>query len=182
MKSRWHVFNVFLTVATIGFLAGCVSTSEESKKKKQLSNVRVHVETDRSSDQTSSISVLRSAPMKLNIEREPILDENNVTAAAVVDQPDGTYAIQLTLDRRGSWILERTTVSHRSKHLAIFSFFGDTRWLAAPLIIGKNSTGMLTFTPDASREECDRIVRGLNNVAAKLNRKENWPFDGPLDK
>jgi hypothetical protein len=25
------------------------------------------------------------------------------------------------------------------------------------------------------------MVRGLNNVAEKLNRKENWPFPGAID-
>jgi hypothetical protein len=33
---------------------------------------------------------------------------------------------------------------------------------------------MLVFTPDASREEAERIVHGLNNVAAQLNTKS--PF------
>jgi hypothetical protein len=40
----------------------------------------------------------------------------------------------------------------------------------------------MRFTPDATREEADRFVRGLNNLARKIERKENWPFKGPLDK
>ena len=181
MKSRWRVFNVFLAVATIVLLTGCLSSAER-KKKKEFSNVRVHVETDRSSDHSSAVSIHRSAPIRINIEREPVLDEHNISSAEVVSQADGTFAIQIKFDRHGSWILERTTVTHRGKHLAIFSYFGQARWLAAPLIIGKNSTGMLTFTPDASREEAERVVLGLNNVARKLNSKENWPFPSSIDK
>jgi hypothetical protein len=31
---------------------------------------------------------------------------------------------------------------------------------------------VLTFTPDASREETEQIVLGLNNVAKKVREKE----------
>ena len=70
-----------------------------------------------------------------------------------------------------------TVARYRGKHLVIFSYFDQGRWLAAPLITGKNSTGLLTFTPDATREEAERIVRGLNNVAKKLEQKESWPWN-----
>jgi hypothetical protein len=181
MKSRWHVFNFFLLLVATLTLTAC-STSEERKKKKEFSNIRVHIEGDQSGDRSSAISVLRSAPIRINVEAEPILDEHNINNATLLEQADGTFAIQLEFDRRGGWILERTSVSHRGKHLAIFSYFGQGRWLAAPLITGKNSTGMLTFTPDATREETERIVRGLNNVIRKLQRKENWPFPATIDR
>ena len=181
MKSRWRVFNFFLVLAAMLTLTSC-ATSEERKKKKELSNIRVHVEADQSGDRSSAITVHRAAPMRMNVEGEPILDERNVDSAALVENADGTFAIQLKLDRRGGWILERTSVTHRGKHLAIFSYFGQGRWLAAPMITGKNSTGMLTFTPDASHEEAERIVRGLNNVVHKLERKENWPFPSSIDR
>ena len=104
-----------------------------------------------------------------------MLDEHDVVSASVVDEPSGTFSIQVKLNRHGTWTLERVTVMHRGKHLVIFTYFGQARWLAAPEITGKNSTGMLTFTPDATREEAERIVRGLNNVAKKLEQKESWP-------
>lgn len=181
MKSHWRVFNFFLVLALTLAMAGC-SSSEERKKKKEYSNVRVHVEADSTGDQSSAITVLRDSPIHFNVEGEPILDERNVEEARLIDNPDGTFAIQLKLDRRGGWILERTTVTHRGKHLAIFSYFGQGRWLAAPLMTGKNSTGMLTFTPDATHEEAERIVRGLNNVTRKLQRQENWPFPSSIDR
>lgn len=180
MKSRSGAFNFFLVLSALLLLTSCAS-SEERKRKKEYSNIRIHVESDSSTDRSSAVSVHRAAPVLLNVEREPILDEHNVVAAMVVDQPGG-FAIQVQFDRQGSWILERTTVTQRGKHLVIFSFFGEARWLAAPLITGKNSTGRLTFTPDATREEADRVVLGLNNVARKLERKENWPFKEPLDR
>jgi len=178
MKSPQRVFNFFLVLAAVTLLAGC-ATSEKRKRKKELSNIRVHVEADRTGDRSSAISVFRENPIHLNVDGEPIIDEHNVVSAAVVDQPGGTFVVQVRLDRRGSWILERTTVAHRGRHLAIFSYFGESRWLAAPLIMGKNSSGLLTFTPDATREEAERFVRGLNNVARKLERQENWPLSAP---
>ena len=179
MKSRFRAFNFFLCATALVLVTGC-STSEERQRKKEYSNLRIHVETE-GGDRSSGVSIHRAAPIAINVEREPILDENNIVAAMVVEQPGG-FAIQIQFDRQGSWILERTTVTHRGRHLAIFSFFGDSRWLAAPVITGKNSTGRLTFTPDATREEADRLVRGLNNVVRKLDRKENWPFRESIDR
>ena len=47
---------------------------------------------------------------------------------------------------------------------------------------GKNSTGEIVFTPDCTREEAERVVRGLNNVVRKIKRKDNWPFPTSVDK
>lgn len=179
MKNRVRVFNGFLVLLALALAAGC-GTPEERKRKKELSNIRIHAETTRT-DQGAAISVLRSAPIELNIEREPVLDEHNVVAATVEEQRGG-FVIRVQFDRQGSWILERTTVVNRGRHLAIHGFFGENRWLAAPLITGKNSTGTIVFTPDCTREEAERFVRGLNNVTRKLERRENWPFPGPVDK
>ncbi len=180
MKSRALLFNGFLALIALTFIAGC-ATSEERKRKHELSNIRVHVESDSQADQSSGISVIRSAPIHFNIDREPVLDEHRVMAAQVMEQLGG-FVIDVQLDRQGSWILERTTVMHKGKHLAIHSYFGEERWLAAPLVTGKNSTGHLVFTPDCTREEAERMVRGLNNAVRKLQYKENWPFSAPIDK
>ena len=182
MKTGLKAFNFFLALAVGAWLSGCETTKEHSSKK-ELSNIRIHVEADSgTADRASGVSVHRASPISLNVEREPVLDEHNVVAATIVDQPGGLFSIQLQFDRQGSWLLERTTVVHRGKHLVIFSYFGDSRWIAAPIITGKNSTGQLTFTPDATHEEAERLVRGLNNVAEKLKSRENWPFRDSLDK
>jgi len=180
MKSRSCVFNGFLALVALALLAGC-ATSEERQRKKELSNLRIHVESDQQSDHSSAVSVIRSAPMLINIDREPILVENQVRAAMVVDQPGG-FAIQIQFNRQGGWILERTTVVNKGRRLVIFGQFDQARWLAAPLITSKNSSGTLTFTPDATREEEERFVRGLNNMAHKIERRENWPFGSALDE
>jgi hypothetical protein len=182
MKSRGLVFNGILAALLFLGAAGC-KTSEERKRAKQYSSLRVHLEADAAnSDRSSAVSVHRSAPIRLSFEREAVLDESHVRAARVVDQGSGIFAIEIEFDRRGSWLLERTTVANKGRRLLVFSHFGETaRWLAAPMITAKNSSGRLVFTPDASREEAERFVRGLNNVAKKLERRENWPFREPFD-
>jgi hypothetical protein len=45
-------------------------------------------------------------------------------------------------------------------------------WLAAVLIRQRISNGLFRFTPDASRAEGNRIVRGLRNVIGKDKKKE----------
>ena len=81
MKSRAFLFNGFLVVTVFVFFAGC-ATSEERKHKHEFSNIRVHVESDSQADQTSAITVIRSAPVHFNIDREPVLDEHSVIAAS----------------------------------------------------------------------------------------------------
>ena len=117
------------------------------------------------------VSVLRSQPIKLWVEREPFINEGNVVHASVEEQNEA-FSISIKLDRRGIWMLENITASNAGKRLAIFSQFGDARWIAAPLIKNRLGKGEITFTPDASREEAERIVRGLNNVAAKVQKQQ----------
>jgi hypothetical protein len=183
MKSRSSVFNGFLALSALAFAAGCC-TSEECKRSKEMSTLRVHLESDRGShDRASAISVIRSSPVKINIDREPILHEGNVVAARLVDEDGGLFSIEIQWDRRGSWALERTTVSYRSRRLAVFSDFGkDARWLAAYVIQAKNGSGRLTFTPDATHEEAERIVRGLNNYAKQQESADKWPFAPAMER
>jgi hypothetical protein len=90
--------------------------------------------------------------------------------AIVVDVPGGSE-IALKFDRKGRWILEQNTTPFKGRHLAIYAQFGDTRWIAAPLITHSISDGVLKFTPDASREEADRIVLGLQSIAEEVKKE-----------
>ncbi len=125
---------------------------------------------------------------------KPFLTEEDISHARLVDNPDGTFEIQVTFNDHGSLLLDMNTSSNRGKHLIIFCHFppkgwkepkdtgtdsaeppkpGQPRisgWLAAPLIQSGLSNGSLKFTPDASHDEADRIVRGLNNMVSDLNK------------
>jgi preprotein translocase subunit SecD len=124
--------------------------------------------------QSLAITVSRATPFALNVSRSPFLDDSSLTQASLVET-HGSYSLALQFDQRGAWLLEQYTAQNPGRHLAIAVKFGDkleqTRWLAAPLITRRIADGLLTFSPDASREEAEAIVRGLNNAAVKDGRQ-----------
>ncbi len=170
MKIQCSLFNIYLPLAILSLAGGC-KTSEERQRAREVSTIRLHLETSLSAnDRSGTISVPRQNPMLIRMERDPILDEGNLLNATVVEELGG-FAIQLKFDGHGSLVLNSATTANRGKRLVVFSHFGTSRWLAAPRITGPIMNGVFTFTPDASREEADRIVRGLNNVVKKLTSK-----------
>ncbi len=165
-------FNLYLVAGCcLALVCGCQTTDSKS----QASVLRVHLEVNQdSSNRNRPVPIYRDQPVMVNVENEPFLTEANVKEARVIDVVGG-FAIKIQFDRRGTWLLEQYTASNPGKHLAIFSQFASARnkkvttgrWLAAPLITGRIANGVLTFTPDASRDEAYQIVLGLNNVARK---------------
>ena len=180
MKIQPWRFNTYLLLGAFLMAAvGCETTGagkkDEKNEKKQLSTLRIHLEANRDGTQAKDpVPVFRESPLLVNINKAPFLTEANVTGAKLLDVMGG-FVIQLQFDHAGLFLLEEYTVANKGRRMAIFSQFGATskeaRWLAAPLIKQRIVDGSLTFTPDASREEAERIVRGLNNVAAK-NQKQ----------
>ena len=101
------------------------------------------------------------------------MTEVNIVAARVFDTPGG-FAIEVRFDETASWILEQYSAANSGRHFVIFGQWGDKlangRWLAAPTITRRIGNGVLAFTADVSREEADRLVLGLNNVAKKIHK------------
>lgn len=175
MKFRNAGFNLnFLLLLAAVVCAGCGS-AEKRKLDKELSVLRLHIETNPdNTPYTTTISVLRSSPMRFSIYSNPFLDERSVLEAAVIDQ-ERSFAIQVLFDSRGRFNLESITQANRGLRIAVFSEFGSPRWLAAPRITHTLKDAIFTFTPDATREEAERIVRGLNNSRRKQSRLEHFP-------
>jgi len=170
-----RLFNLYLLSAAL-LLAGCAS--EKSKQAKLMSALRVHVESNISGPNgfgtTQTISFIRSEPVTITVNTTPILAENDITQAAVMSSPGG-FAVEVQFNSMGTLTLEQFTAANPGKHLVIFGQWGEKgnegRWIAAPLITHRIANGLLAFTPDASREDCDRLVLGLNNVARKINKE-----------
>jgi preprotein translocase subunit SecD len=171
MKISWCRFNIYLAVAlAAAAMCGC-STSPESKAKKQLSTLRLHMEVSRDASTTSQrVPIYRERPFMINVEAMPFLNESNVSGAKVIDVVGG-FALSIQFDHAGAAMLEQATTANRGRKIAVFSQFGEElkslRWLAAPLISRRIADGVFVFTPDANREEAEEIARGLNNVAKK---------------
>jgi len=176
MVSRSSRFNIYLLLLMVlASLTGC--QSPEAKRKRQLATARVYLEVGAArANQTQQVTVLRAAPMNLNVEKNPFLNEIHVAAAQIVDTPGG-FVLTIRMNTKGAWLLEQYTASHHNRRMAIRCQWGvapntQDRWVAAPLITKRIADGALTFTPDATREETEEIVIGLNNYAGDTWLKE----------
>jgi hypothetical protein len=164
MKFGSTGFNIYLlcVLALIG--SGCAT----SKKDKELSTLRVHIETNPDATERSTVAMIgRKEPFAVNVERAPFLTEAHVQHAAVVDALGG-FQLMIQFDRQGTWLLEQYSTASKEKRVAISSAFPEVRWLAAPRLTKRIADGLLVFTPDATREEADRIVRGLNLMVKEI--------------
>jgi len=158
-------FNVYLLaalLATAGLL-GCQST-----KKEETATLRLHLEVNPNyPGKNGPVPIGRSNPVYVNVQNEDFLTEVQVAKAALVDNVGG-FAIMVQFDQKGTWVLEQYSIANLGRRVAIISYFGEARWLAAPVMEKPIRDGLLIFTPDASHEEADKIVRGLNAVAREM--------------
>lgn len=169
MKIRPASFNIYL-LGVLALLAISCQTSEERKQSQEASTLRIFLESAHRDSFSSGVSVYRQSPVQFNFEREPFLSESDLETASVVELPGG-FGIRAQFNGHGALVLEGVTVAHRGSHLGVLSNFGESRWLAAPLIKHRITNGELIFTPDATRDEADRIVRGLTNVVHEIKKK-----------
>lgn len=173
MVIRRARFNLKLLLP-LGLLAllGCQMNKYTQKltQPKPPATLRVHIETNPyPPEQCERIFVLRSSPIAVHVEKSPFLNESHVASARVVDTDDG-FVLAIKFNEQGKWLLEQYTTANARRRVAIRTQFRQTtnvfdRWLAAPRIERGITNGILSFTPDADRDEADTIVEGWNNVA-----------------
>ena len=158
----------FLAGAALALgVSGC-ATGQERKQSKEWSTLRLYLEAEsEDSAKTTVVPVYRKKPILVRIFKEPILDEGHVVSASVVNVLGG-FAIRVQYDFHGTLRLEEASNYYRGRRLVIHSYFPEGRWLAAPTLSRPITDGVIVFTPDATREEAERIVLGLNNLARKL--------------
>lgn len=171
MKRRFVSFNTyFFSALFFALLCAC----ETTRSGKDASTLRLHLEMNPDgTDRNSGVPIYREKPVLVNVNREPFLTEADIEVAAVVNVPGG-FAIHIQFNRHGTLLLENVTTAYKGRRVAILSQFGESRWLAAPMLPRQITNGVIVFTPDASKEEADRIVRGLNNVAAKVKKSSRF--------
>jgi preprotein translocase subunit SecD len=164
---RRNINAFFWALALMCVLSAC-KTTEEKKEAKEQTLIKIHLEvvSDNNSDR-ADVPVYRSRPMMVHIDTKEILNNMDITGASVVDVRDG-FGIRITFDAHGSRVLENISSRNMGRRLVIYAAWPEIRWLAAPLISHRLGNGELVFTPDATHEEAERIVRGINNVAKKV--------------
>lgn len=182
-------FNRILrSIAVVLLLAtGCESTNTSKKAdpdKDAVATIRFHIEVDDRSSGFQTISVVRSSPVQLKVEKEAAIDERDVKSARIIES-NGSFLIGIEFNLHGRMVLEMSSVAHLGRRLAIQSIWStgketpNSRWLAAPQMTMALRDGSVAFTPDASREEARKIVVGLNHIAVKL---KNQPKPGKEEK
>ena len=160
----------------VALVCGC----QTDKKKDDISVLRVHLQANKNTvGETVPVTLLRSNPVSVTIAHDPILSEANVVGARVIETPGG-FAIEIQFDESSALMLEQYSSANLGLHFVIFGQWSekvaDARWLAAPLITHRIANGQLSFTPDMTREQADRLVLGLNNVTKKLKKDEKGAF------
>jgi hypothetical protein len=184
MRLRPGCINLFFgLILWLGLGVGCASDDgggtkdgktgvekDAANPDKQASTIRFHMETESIGMGTGKIKVIRSSPVTLNIEKGHFVDEGYVEDAQVLDGM-GSPRILIKLTTSGALRLQMWTVSKQGRRVAIWSKWTEGRWLAAPQVMKPIEDGVLVFAIDGTREEAERIVRGLNNVAVKLGNK-----------
>lgn len=134
--------------------------------------LRFHLETNPDgSGRSAPIAIFRKNPMPVNLLNAPFLSERDLVSAEVVDVGEDGYAIKVVFDKHGTLVLETYTGSYKGQRIGIFASWTEPRWLAAPRITQKIANGTFIFTPDASREECERICNGLRNLIKKAKKR-----------
>lgn len=169
MKTRTFHINIILLL--LSTLTGCQTTKEPNK---EITAITLHIEaTPDGTPFSTPVPIFRENPITVSVERTPFIDERDVANASVVEDTNG-FSIALEFNAHGALMLESTTRANPGRRVAVKAEFGQTRWLAAPLLKRPLSNGEFIFTPDASRAEADRIVRGLTNAVAIIKKKETF--------
>ena len=173
-------FNLYLLPWLVCLLVSGCALWHHSDKNKAVGIVRVHVESDNSNaGSTKDITFPRSEPIKFNIQTDAILTEADIVGARLFDTPGGGFAVELKFAETAGWRLQQYTAASPGKHLAIFAQWGkaltEGRWVAAPLIAHPIANGTLTFTPDASRQELEQWIKGLDAEAKKNTTTRETP-------
>lgn len=179
MHSRLRFFNThaaFVVAGTVLLLLLCGCAGVWPKKRTPVV-LRFHLESVvMDPAHTVSVAVGRESGLFVAVDGRPILDENNVLDLSVMDQFGG-FSCKVLFDRRGTWLLEQASTTHRGRRCVVYCEFpyGGTnisRWIAAPVLTGRITDGVLIFTPDLTRSEANALVKAVQPVIRK-NKKES---------
>jgi hypothetical protein len=165
------IFPVILTAACLA-TAGCTDSATKAERK-IVTAIRFHPEVDSGG---MPVSVLRSSPVMLRVATEAAADERDIVSARV-DDVIGGFVITVVFTPHGRMTMEMAALPHAGMRMAVMTKWTidekktATRWLAAPVVNNGTTLSAFSFTPDCNREEAERIVKGINNVAVKLGNQ-----------
>ena len=163
-RLRVSINIIFATVVLLSI--SCKTSGNAKDRKYSLMNFHLEATPD-GTGRTGYVPIYRATPIHIGIKSQAFLDVGYITQASVVEAIGG-FSIRIQFNEIGTKRLQTITTTKRGHRIAIHSNFEDSRWLAAPMIDRTITNGIFIFTPDATREEADRIVEGINNAAEDL--------------
>ena len=125
-------------------------------------------------EDTKLLKVYQAKPKLVYIDPKPVMrgDSGMITSSKVINTQDGLHAIQLDFTTLGQSVMEHITTNFRSRQLYIVLAKNDdhskTNKVKMTCIgshyINRTFSTPLVFTPDASRDESEKITKLLNNT------------------
>ena len=125
-------------------------------------------------EDTQLLKLYQAKPKLVHINPKPVMRGNSgmITSSKVVDTQDGLHAIQLDFTTLGQSVMEHITTNFRSRQLYVVLAQNDdhskTNKVKMTCIgthyINQTFSTPLVFTPDASREESEKIIKLLNKT------------------
>ena len=190
MKSWLRSFNIYLLAAGAVLGSGCHLNHLSANK--DYTTLSVYLEGR--AGNASLVQVGRDK-IPVYVESKPLLTEEDLAKAKLVDNPNGTCAIQLTFNDHGRVVLDMNTSANLGRQLVLSCQLrprrgskppqeagasavekpgpgpgGFSPWLSMVPIRTGVTGGSLQFTVSVSHAEAEQIVLGLNNLVARMNR------------
>ena len=163
-RFNFYLFSLLVAALAAAGLAGCAARDAEGRKRKPVV-LRLHLESYQDvAERLTTVEMGRAVPFTFKVERTPFLKEEQIIGALLVEDM-GLYSIRITLDHQGGTILNQVTSGNPGRRIAVYAEFDEIRWIGAVLPERRITSGELTFTPDMSKEEAERIVDGVNYYA-----------------
>lgn len=153
------------------FLLVACKTTEQKKTGKEAAAIQIFLESVNPAAEKRSITIGERTQSQVNVALTPFADTADLESASIVDVDEmGGFGIRLNFNDHGKLVLDTVTGSSRGLRMPVSVVYTQVRWLGAPRINRRITDGTLVFTPDCTREEAERIVRGLTNVIKKLSK------------
>jgi|YelNatPaOPRAMG01_1025707.scaffolds.fasta_scaffold05653_9 hypothetical protein len=171
MNSGGAWFNTFLLVTLWVTAMACWAGCRSQSRSKSLAALSLHLEVNPdASGWNEPVTVGRSTPFVVNVEKRPFLTEQELLEAVLVET-NAMVALKLQFGHRGTLLLDQYSSAYRGKRAAILARWDQTvRWLAAPRMEQRITNGVLVFTPDANRSEAERLVQALNKTVRAIGQ------------
>lgn len=169
MKIWSQLFNIILCGSLLIVASGCNTNAKSKILAKDGTLMAFHMEMASGyGESTMPVQIGRLNPVKMTVQQSPFIREINVLKAEAWDTTDGGIAIRLELDRIGRKHLETASMLHRGARVAVQAIFPEPRWIDIMKLDRHMGDGIIILYPDASPEETDRIVSGLNLVSEAI--------------